>query len=175
VFYRRYHAVVTKDAAARVSRWAQIPRDAPPVPGLPPPASADITRSVFFIKRMELPAAITRLLGAALALRCSVTAALCCAAAPRCSASHALRAGDVSALEVEEVQRLRAPGGRGGGAEIFSAPIVKMKARPRSGKALLLLSALTPPAGSGQVYHVAGDARGGAAGRRRRAAHALPR
>jgi hypothetical protein len=95
VFYRRYHAVVSKDDGARVSRWAQLPRDAPPVAGLPPPAPGDLTRSVFFVKRMELPAAITRLLGAASgaqrtrAQRCSV-AALC--PRQRCTAERTRRA-----------------------------------------------------------------------------------
>ena len=87
VFYRRYHAVVSKDAGARVSRWAQLPRDAQPVPGLPPPAPGDLTRSVFFVKRMELPAAITRLLGAASgALR--KRAQRCCAAAALSSSAR---------------------------------------------------------------------------------------
>ena len=64
VFYRRYHAVVSKDAEARVSHWAPAPPNAPPIPGLPPPAPGELTRSVAFIKRMELPAAITRIMGA---------------------------------------------------------------------------------------------------------------
>ena len=95
VFYRRYHAVVTGDAGARVSRWGAVPRDAPPVPGLPPPAPGDLTRSVSFVKRMELPTAITRLLGAPAllrrAVRCSQAAAspaepLRFLADPRCGA-----------------------------------------------------------------------------------------
>jgi hypothetical protein len=184
VFYRRYHAVVSKDAGARVSRWAQLSRDAPPVAGLPPPAPGDLTRSVFFVKRMELPAAITRLLGAAggaLRKRAPLQRGGRYSRRLRCSAeARAPRAGDVSALEVEEVQRLRAPGGRASGCEIFSAPIVKMKVWLRRSSPALPLQRLTPAralprAGPGQVHDVAGDARGGAAGRGRRAAHALPR
>ena len=149
VFYRRYHAVVTGDAAARVSRWAPLPRDPPPVPGLPQPAPGDLTRSVTFVKRMELPAAITRLLGAA---GCPARVKAAAAASPKpfaCAFSAHVtpgRAGDVSALEVEEVQRLRAAGGRGGGAEIFSAPVVKMKVRGGSARCVALLRcALTFP------------------------------
>ena len=64
VFYRRYHAAVSKDGEARVSRWAPAASGAPPVAGLPPPAEGELTRSVSFVKRMELPAAITRVMGA---------------------------------------------------------------------------------------------------------------
>lgn len=133
VFYRRYHAVVTGDAGARVSRWGAVPRDAPPVPGLPQPAPGDLTRSVSFVKRMELPSAITRLMGAQGLLRHLLRAVAKPPHPEPCAfwlIRAVARAGDVSALEVEEVQRLRLQGGRAGGAEIFSAPVVKMKARP---------------------------------------------
>ena len=106
VFYRRYHAVVSKDDGARVSRWAQLPRDSPPVAGLPPPAPGDLTRSVFFVKRMELPAAITRLLGAA-------SGALRTRALRRSVAAYAL----VSAarLSARAARRRRERAGGGGG------------------------------------------------------------
>jgi hypothetical protein len=140
VFYRRYHAVVSKDDTAKVSPWAAPPHDASAPPGEPP---ALATRSVTFTKRMDIPAAITRLLGARLRvrLRAHTQTHFCAFAADNSHActcathvqSH-LRpppAGDVSSLLVEEVQRVRSLGARGGGggAEITSVPIVQMKAR----------------------------------------------
>jgi len=82
VFYRRFHAVVSKDATARVTRWAPARADAPPVPGLPPPQPGDLTRSVSFVKRIELPTAITRLLGACGLLRGPLSLSFCASPYP---------------------------------------------------------------------------------------------
>jgi hypothetical protein len=72
VFYRRYHAVVSKDDAAKVTPWATGGGGGGGANGAgsaasaaaPGEAPAVATRSVTFTKRMDIPAAVTRLLGA---------------------------------------------------------------------------------------------------------------
>jgi hypothetical protein len=73
VFYRRYHAVVSKDDAAKVTPWATggggggaNGAGSAASAAAPGEAPAVATRSVTFTKRMDIPAAVTRLLGAPL-------------------------------------------------------------------------------------------------------------
>ena len=74
-FLRRFHADVNADDHCVVTPWAQVP------------GNASAKRCVSFTKRMDLPTAITRLLGDVSAIRVDETQLLSCAEAKGCFAS----------------------------------------------------------------------------------------
>jgi hypothetical protein len=129
-FFSAYHAKVG-DVVREVSDWD----------------AATKTRTVCFMKRLDIPAPIARVLGtrappgAGAAVRgedgCAGAAARALRLAAACRAPRELtacprlpRAGDITSLNVQDVQVLASAGDAGGaGATVTSTPNVGVKAR----------------------------------------------
>ena len=125
-FFSRYHAEVSRDAAAAVTPWAPLRAEQDGPPGQPRPLA---TRAVRFVKRMELPTAVTSLLGACLGSKGGVGRA----SLRRRRRQRAASRGRPAAAEPAQRRRLRRAELRAGGADEGAPWSARCRVRPDPG------------------------------------------